>query len=87
MFDERSSFTLESLAAGIRTGEFTSEALATEVIARSEQFAALHAIISQDPEQFLDAARAADRLVAAGKSLGPLQGVPVFIKDNIEPVR
>jgi len=84
MFDKRSPFTVESLAAGIRTGEFTSEALATQVIARSERFAALNAIISLDPERLLDAARAADRLVAIGTSPGPLHGVPVFIKDNID---
>jgi len=83
MFEERSLFTLESLAAGIRDGKFTSEMLATQVIARSERFAALNAIISQDPECLLAAARTADRLVAAGRSPGPLHGVPVFIKDNI----
>jgi len=43
----------------------------------------LKAVISVNPHA-LDAAREFDRQRAAGKTRGPLHGVPVLIKDNIE---
>jgi aspartyl-tRNA(Asn)/glutamyl-tRNA(Gln) amidotransferase subunit A len=35
-------------------------------------------------EQALDAARAAERELAAGRSRGPLHGIPIALKDNID---
>jgi len=44
---------------------------------------ALHAVIALNPDALAEA-RAADRRRANGKRLGPLDGVPILIKDNIE---
>lgn len=54
------------------------------MLQRCEHHRKLRALIAQDPEQVLSAARAADRWRAAGKHLGPLHGVPILIKDNID---
>lgn len=54
------------------------------MLQRCEHHRDLHALIAQDPEQVLSAAQAADRRRAAGKRLGPLHGVPILIKDNID---
>ena len=44
----------------------------------------LRALIAQDPGRVLEEARQADRHRASGAPLGPLHGVPVLIKDNID---
>jgi aspartyl-tRNA(Asn)/glutamyl-tRNA(Gln) amidotransferase subunit A len=44
----------------------------------------LHAFVRLDAEAALDAARAAEREIAAGRGRGPLHGVPVGIKDIID---
>jgi mandelamide amidase len=77
-------FTLTGLAAAIADGRITAEAVAEDVLARCENMAHLNSIITQDAEVLLAAARAADRHQTANKPLGPLHGVPILIKDNID---
>ncbi len=45
---------------------------------------AINAVVQQMPEQALEAARRIDERVAAGQDPGPLAGVPVTIKVNID---
>lgn len=53
----------------------------TRIGALNEQ---LHAFVAVYAEEALQAAHAADRLLQAGHWLGPLHGVPVALKDNID---
>jgi indoleacetamide hydrolase len=72
-------------AAGeIRTGEVTAEALADALLKRAGGQAALNAFIALEPDKVREAARDADRKRAKGSSLGPLHGVPLALKDNLE---
>lgn len=44
----------------------------------------LHAFICLDAEAAMDAARAAEREIAAGRIRGPLHGIPIGVKDVID---
>jgi mandelamide amidase len=70
-------------AAAIRAGEITAEALAETLLARCAAAAALNAFITLDPDAVRAAARQADIQRQRGERLGPLHGVPLAIKDNI----
>lgn len=73
---------LREVGARLRDGRLTASALAEHAIDRHERFgAALGAYIHWDAEALRAGARAADALFAAGVDLGPLQGVPVSVKD------
>jgi aspartyl-tRNA(Asn)/glutamyl-tRNA(Gln) amidotransferase subunit A len=73
--------TLTQLAAGLRQRAFSSVELVGELLARIDQSqAALNAFISVTRDEALEAARAADRLLASGGG-GALTGVPIAHKD------
>lgn len=74
-------------AAGLMAdGQLTSGQLVEHLLQRiAEREPTLHALIAVHPLA-LDQARASDDRRAAGLLLGPLDGVPVIIKDNIECV-
>ena len=76
-----------SLQAAMTAGEVTSEALVAaylERIARIDDAGPqIGAVIAVFPDA-LEQARALDAERAAGKVRGPLHGIPVLIKDNIE---
>jgi aspartyl-tRNA(Asn)/glutamyl-tRNA(Gln) amidotransferase subunit A len=75
------SHTLTELAAGLRARRFSSVELVTEFLARiGKSQAGLNAFISVTADAALEAARAADRALAAGQG-GALTGVPIAHKD------
>ncbi|QOJ32910.1 MAG: hypothetical protein HRU81_12730 [Gammaproteobacteria bacterium] len=78
------SSPIARLLAALAAGELSAEALARDMLARCERHRDLHALIAQDPAQLLEAARAADRRRAAGEPPGPLHGLPILVKDNID---
>jgi mandelamide amidase len=67
----------------MRSGDLKAETCARALLARAGQVESLNAVISQDAEQVLAMARDADRRQALGLPLGPLHGLPLLIKDNI----
>ena len=70
-------------AAAIRSGEITAEVLAAALLQRAKALNALNAFMNLDEAIVLEAARTADLHQASGKALGPLHGVPIALKDNI----
>jgi mandelamide amidase len=72
------------VAARIRHGEIGSEQLTRHLLDRAQRHRHLNAFITLDPDLALAAAREADAARAAGAVLGPLHGVPLVVKDNIQ---
>ncbi|HXY06244.1 MAG TPA: amidase family protein [Terriglobales bacterium] len=69
--------------ARLRNGEVTAERYAAALLERCQQGKALNAFITLPQEQVLEAARSADRLRNSGARLGPLQGLPIPVKDSV----
>lgn len=79
--------SIPELAADLAAGKVTSERLVEAYVARIDAVdrsgPTLRSVIALNPHALADARRAdADR--RAGRRLGPLQGVPILLKDNIE---
>ncbi|MES0879647.1 amidase family protein [Roseibium sp. SCP14] len=77
------SETLLSIAESIHSGAVSAQSLATEALAKAEEFQEFNAFISLDPEGALADALRVDQAIAAGDTPGRLAGVPLAIKDNI----
>jgi amidase len=77
---------LSQISADLAAGHTTSVEVTKAYIARIETFDhALNSVILVAPDA-LDQAAASDARRAAGQALGPLDGVPVLFKDNIDAV-
>jgi amidase len=79
--------TVVQLQAAMTAGTITSEKLTQLFLARIDAYEKagpkLHAIITLNPKA-LDDARALDAERKAGKIRGPLHGIPILLKDNID---
>lgn len=71
-------------ANAIRAGDITAEALAEALLKRAATCASLTAFIALEPEKVREDARDADRKRSQGGALGPLHGVPLALKDNLD---
>ena len=71
-------------AEALRAGDVAAEALAEALLARCASASALNAFISLEPDKVRAAARGADQHRQRGGRLGPLHGVPLALKDNID---
>lgn len=74
---------LSELAEMVKARQTTAEALVTAAIDAARANAELNAIITLDEDGALDDALALDAAVAGGVDVGPLAGIPVVVKDNI----
>ncbi|MFY2762529.1 amidase [Arenimonas sp. MALMAid1274] len=81
--------SLVDAAAQLGAGDLSSEALVQAYLDRIEQIdrggPALNSIIELNPNALADA-RALDAERRAGQVRGPLHGIPVLLKDNIDAV-
>jgi amidase len=79
--------TIARLQAAMRSGTLTSQALTQEYIARiralDQNGPGVNSVIELNPDA-LSMARNADNLRKQGRVLGPLHGIPVLLKDNID---
>lgn len=79
------SWDATDLAAAIRGGEITSREATQSALERIDAVdGALNAVADVLRDEALAAADAADEAVARGEALGPLHGVPVTIKINVD---
>ncbi len=69
----------------LRAGDLSSEEYARALIGRCRDRSDIGAFIDLDEDRVLEAARAADARFGGGAP-GPLHGLPVVIKDNIDTV-
>lgn len=81
------NFDLSQLADGIKDGALNSEAVTASYLARiaavDDSGPMLNAVIATFPDA-LDQARAMDAELRAGKYRGPMHGIPILVKDNVE---
>ena len=81
------NLSLSQLVDGIDDGALNSEAITAAYLARiaaiDDSGPMLNAVIATFPDA-LDQARAMDAEIRAGKYRGPMHGMPVLVKDNIE---
>ena len=75
--------TLRDAAARIRSKALSPVELTQAILARIDHVEPkVHAFITITREHAVDAARAAEREIAAGRYRGPLHGIPVAVKDT-----
>ena len=76
--------TIAQAGTGLRSGDFTSVDLLDAVTQRASATEAhLHAYLTLDHEGARAAALAADASFSNGEDKGPLQGIPIALKDNM----
>jgi amidase len=84
---ELEEITLASIADALRSGKFSAHSLAEKYLARIDAMdkrgPAIRAVIELNPDA-LKIAADLDREYKAKGSRGPLHGVPILIKDNID---
>lgn len=71
-------------SALIARGELSPVELTQAYLKRAGELARLNAYITLDPEGALRAARAAEAELTRGSSRGPLHGLPVAVKDQLD---
>jgi len=77
--------SLADAAAAVKAGAVSPVELTRACLERIERVDhALHAFVSVDAERALQDARRAEREIQAGRSRGPLHGIPVGLKDNYD---
>ena len=78
------SASVAGLRQAMASGRLTATALTQHYLARIEQVnPALHAVITVS-EAALTEAAASDQAWASGEPRGPLEGIPVLVKDNVQ---
>jgi len=70
----------------IRRGELSAERYALVLLDRYKEHKNLNAVTYIDEARLLEEAREHDRARSRGAQLGPLAGLPIIVKDNINTV-
>lgn len=73
------------IAAAVRTGRASASDIAESALARLAAVnPAINAVVAEMPDEARAAAAAIDRVVADGRDPGPLAGVPITVKVNVD---
>src|SRR6267154_333189 len=76
--------TISDAASALRDGSVTAVQLTTALLDKTKKLdETLGAFVEVTPDTALAAAEAADQAFAAGVDSGPLQGIPLAVKDII----
>ena len=79
--------TVAALQEGMRSGKWTARGIAERYLARIEAMdkagAAINAVIETNPDALAIAERL-DEERKSGRTRGPLHGIPVLVKDNLD---
>ncbi|MEX0281811.1 MAG: amidase family protein [Arenibacterium sp.] len=79
------SLSATEMAAGVANGDFTAREVTEAHLGRISMVnPELNAIVQEFPDEALAEADAVDEARSSGKTLGPLAGVPVTIKVNVD---
>jgi aspartyl-tRNA(Asn)/glutamyl-tRNA(Gln) amidotransferase subunit A len=73
--------TIAEAGAGLADGEFSAEELTRAHLDAMARARTLNAYVRETPELALGLARAADARRRAGAALGPMDGIPIAVKD------
>lgn len=76
--------TVTEAAKALAVGRIGALEYADALLARAERCASLNAFILIEPDRVRQQARQADARRARGDTLGPLHGVPIGFKDNMD---
>ena len=76
--------TATEAVALLRRGDLSAESYASALLSQCARRSKLNAFIFLDATRVMDDAVAADKRRKSGADLGPLHGLPVAIKDNID---
>jgi amidase len=83
--DEIWNWDAVAIARGVRTRRISSREAVLACLKRIDEVnPRVNAVVETRPEEALEAADAADAAVARGDELGPLHGVPVTTKVNVD---
>lgn len=73
------------IAKAVTAGDVTAREVTQAVLARMDAVnPAINAVVARNDEEALQAADKVDRARAAGATLGPMAGVPVTTKENVD---
>jgi aspartyl-tRNA(Asn)/glutamyl-tRNA(Gln) amidotransferase subunit A len=83
--DDLTTLTIDSARRRIAAGDLSPVELTRAYLERIESVdERVNSYITVTAEQALEQARALERELAAGRSRGPLHGIPIALKDNID---
>src|SRR5262245_24317757 len=84
---ELDEVTIDQVQEGLKSGKYTCRSLAQKYLERIEALNAkgpkLHAVLETNPEA-LQIAEALDKELKEKGPRGPLHGVPILLKDNVD---
>ena len=87
MTDERRrlvELTAVEILRAVSRGDLSVETYVDALVERAATYRYLNTFLSLDAGRAREMARAADRIRRRGESVGPLQGLPLVVKDNID---